>query len=397
MSETRTFGIVAEYGDVDSVMAAARRIRDAGYRRWDVHTPFPVHGMDDAMGVRPTILPWITLGAGLSGLGLSILLQWWTNAHDYAFLISGKPLFSLPANIPVAFESTILFAAVTTFLLVFVLNGLPRFYHPLFRMAKFKKATDDRFFVAIEARDEKFDPGATRKLLESTGAASVEICEEPLDGQVLPGWVKFVGVLGITLAMIPLVVAYRARNAKTDTPRLHLVGDMDFQPKYKTQAASPLFADGRAMRPQVDGTIARGELRENQHLELGTVDGNFADGFPVAVTRELMERGRNRFDIYCSVCHGYGGQGDGPVALRAKELGEGAFVAPTDLTDDYVKKQPAGQIYATIRNGIRTMPSYAAQIPVADRWAIVLYLRALQRHSDASIADVPLEKREEIK
>ncbi len=397
MSETRTFGIVAEYGDVDSVMAAARRVRDAGYRRWDVHTPFPIHGMDDAMGVRPTILPWIVLGAGLAGLGLSILLQWWTNAVDYPYIISGKPFFSLPANIPVAFESTILFAGVTAFLLVFALNGLPRFYHPLFRLERFKKVTDDRFFVAIEARDGKFDPEATRKLLAATNPASIELCEEPLAPVVLPNWVKVVGLVSITLAVIPLVLAYRARNARSDSPRLHLVGDMDFQPKLKPQAASGLFADGRAMRPQVEGTVARGELRENEHLWLGKIGGEWADAFPIPVDEVLMERGRERYDIFCSVCHGYGGDGDGIVAIRARETQQGAFVPPTSLHEDRVKKQPFGQIYGTIMNGIRTMPGYAAQIPVEDRWAIVLYMRALQRQRDASIEDVPLEKREKIK
>jgi hypothetical protein len=101
-------GVLGEFNDVDSVARAARTVRRAGFTRWDVHSPFPIHGIDYAMGIRPTRLPWIVLGAGLTGLSGGILLQWWTNAFDYPFFISGKPVWSLPANIPVIFELTIL-------------------------------------------------------------------------------------------------------------------------------------------------------------------------------------------------------------------------------------------------------------------------------------------------
>src|SRR5689334_24213477 len=107
------------------------------------------------MGIRSTILPWIVLGAGLSGLGLALLMQWWMNAIDYQFVISGKPIFSLPANIPVIFESTVLLSGLTTFFGVLVLNLLPSHYNPLFKVEKFKRATSDGFFIAIEASDAK--------------------------------------------------------------------------------------------------------------------------------------------------------------------------------------------------------------------------------------------------
>src|SRR3954454_2244828 len=99
-------GLLAEYDDIDAILNAARTVRRAGFLRWDVHSPFPIHGIDYAMGIKPTILPWLVLGAGLFGLVGGILLQWFTNAFDYPFLISGKPIWSLPANIPVIFECT---------------------------------------------------------------------------------------------------------------------------------------------------------------------------------------------------------------------------------------------------------------------------------------------------
>lgn len=172
------FGYLAEFDKVDELLAGARAVRDAGYTRWDAHTPFVIHGLDAAMGVKKTILPYIVFAAGLTGTTAGILLQWWTNAIDYPFLISGKPLFSLPANIPVAFETTILFAAITSLVGMLALNGLPRLYHPLFRSSAFKRATDDRFFISIEAEDPIFDPVASRELLESISGRPVEEVED---------------------------------------------------------------------------------------------------------------------------------------------------------------------------------------------------------------------------
>jgi hypothetical protein len=172
------YGLLGEFDNPDGLVAAAEQVRKAGYTRWDVHTPFPVHGLDDAMGIRATRLPWIVLAAGLSGAGLAVLLQWWTNAVDYTFIISGKPYFSLPANIPVTFELTVLFAAVTAFVGMLALNGLPQLYHPLFGNDRFRRATSDRFFVVIEADDPQFDPRRTRDLLVSLGA---EVSEARLE------------------------------------------------------------------------------------------------------------------------------------------------------------------------------------------------------------------------
>ncbi len=180
------WGLMAEYDDVDSLIAAAQVVRDAGFKRWDCHTPFPVHGLDGAMGIKKTILPWIVLGAGLTGCFTAIVLQWFINTphaqfggffsfiSSYPLIISGKPFWSLPANIPVIFELTVLFSALTTFFCVWGLCGLPKFYHPTFSVPRFKKVTDDKFFIVIESRDEKFDAQATRTLLESTHQSAIE-------------------------------------------------------------------------------------------------------------------------------------------------------------------------------------------------------------------------------
>lgn len=175
---TRLWGYLVEFKDVESLLSAGERIREAGYTRWDAHTPFPVHGLNDAMGLRPTRLPWIVFLAGLAGAATGLGLQWFTNAFDYPFLISGKPLFSLPANIPVMFELTILFAAVAAFVGMLALNGLPRPYHALFGSRRFRRVTADRFFISLEAADPRFDEERTWSLLESLGGEGLERIEE---------------------------------------------------------------------------------------------------------------------------------------------------------------------------------------------------------------------------
>lgn len=175
---TGLFGLMAEFDNPTDLVAAAEKVRDAGYTRWDAHTPFPVHGLDRAMGIRPTILPWLVLGAGLTGLAVGVLLQWWPNAVDYPLIISGKPLFSLPANIPIIFEVIVLMSAITAFVAMLGLNQLPELYHPTFKSNRFRRVTDDRYFIVVEAGDPKFDRTQTESLLASLSPHSVEVLED---------------------------------------------------------------------------------------------------------------------------------------------------------------------------------------------------------------------------
>ena len=174
----RPAGVLAEFKSDGQLIEAARRVRDAGYRRWDCHTPYPVHGLDAAMGIKHTVLPWFVAAAGLTGASVGLLLQWWTNTVDYPFIISGKPLWSLPAHVPVIFELTVLFAAFASFFGMLALNGLPRFYRPVFRSERFRRATQDRFFIFVEESDAQFDGVRTTELLISAGSTNVEVLEE---------------------------------------------------------------------------------------------------------------------------------------------------------------------------------------------------------------------------
>jgi hypothetical protein len=171
-------GLMAQYKTVDEIMEAADRVRKAGFTRFDVHSPFAIHGIDHVMGIRPTRLPWLVLGGGLFGLFGGMWLQWYCNAYDYPLLVSGKPLWSLPANIPVIFESAVLCASITAVFGMLGLNRLPMLYNPLFKSDAFRRVTNDRFFLTIDATDPKFDEQRTADLLQQSGAATVERVED---------------------------------------------------------------------------------------------------------------------------------------------------------------------------------------------------------------------------
>lgn len=172
------YGILIEFEEPEKLVAACRQVRDQGFERWDAYSPFPIHGMDRAMGIRETRLPLLIFAGGLTGFATALLMQWWMNAIDYPFLISGKPLFGLPANIPITFELTVLFAAITTVIGMWGSNGLPCLYHPVFKSEHFRRVTADRFFIVLEASDKKFDPQGTRDFAESLGGIHVERLEE---------------------------------------------------------------------------------------------------------------------------------------------------------------------------------------------------------------------------
>jgi len=221
----------------------------------------------------------------------------------------------------------------------------------------------------------------------------------------MPRWIIPTLAVMTAVALIPFALATKTRVSRGPTTRTQIIPDMDQQGRYEAQQPHALFADGRAMRPPVEGTVARGELNANTHLVDGKVNGKWAEDFPVEVTAALMARGRDRYQIFCAACHGQGVGGleirgeiqtHGIVDERATIIMEregGAWTPPTSFHTDEVRGRPVGHLYNTIKNGIRSMPSYASQIPVEDRWAIVLYLRALQRSQASEIADVPEDLR----
>ena len=252
------------------------------------------------------------------------------------------------------------------------------------------------------------------------------------------------GALLLVLAgLIPAMIVLNMRAGFSDLPRWHVWFDMDFQPKKKPQQTTTVFADGRSMRPQVVGTVARGQLTEQDPFYTGLdpskqaaiqesvgalvsfqtsssisadsgqppTDGQAASSagtvgtdppkpyvteLPIEANEEHMKLGKTKYEIYCSACHGYSGFGDGLVAARAQALQQDTWTAPTSLHADRVQKQPFGQIFHTITNGQNKMAPYSTSLTPKERWAVVLYVKALQRSRNASIEDVPVEERTKL-
>lgn len=178
----RVHGYLAEFESASAVYHASEEIRDAEYRRWDVHSPFPIHGINDAMGVKRSILPKLVFFGAATGLTIAFTLQYVTQVLIYPTVVQAKPtnIFTTPAFFPVMFELTILFSALTTVFGCFALMGLPRWNHPLFASRQFKKFSDDKFFICIEARDPKFHQVDTKAFLEKIGGKNVELVEDEL-------------------------------------------------------------------------------------------------------------------------------------------------------------------------------------------------------------------------
>ncbi|GAA4439898.1 quinol:electron acceptor oxidoreductase subunit ActD [Bremerella cremea] len=462
--DQKLIGLMAQFDDPDSLLAACEKVRKAGYTNTDAYTPFPLHGIDDALGIKPTILPWIVLALGLMGGSAGLALQYITNVEFYPFIISAKPLFSLPANIPVIFELTILHAAIAVFLGMLLLNRMPTFSNPLFRVPEFARATDDKFFLTVGVADEKFKPKKTRELFDSFigQTAVIEVFDDPSSNEI-PKVFKFVGIGVSVLALIPPLLLWRAYNDTATVPRINPIRDMDVQLRGDTQTVSHVFADGRTMRPRIAGTVARGEyvdpilltgivpemdqqnvaflqeeeppkeegekpaeeanaeedkpaeepaaeekpMEEKPAEDKPTEEAaapaqpeepepNWVKIAPIEINMATLERGRNRYNIYCSVCHGLAGDGDGLVSQRALQRQEPTWVPPTNLHTDYLLTQPDGKIYNTITNGIRKMKGYADQIPTEDRWAIVTYVRALQKTRTGTPAEIPAVEMKEL-
>lgn len=457
---------MAEFTNEHDLLDAAKKVRDAGYTKTDAFTPFPVHGIDHALGIKPTILPFIVLCAGLTGLCTALLMQWWMNGVDYRYIISGKPFGITPASIPVSFELTILFSAFTSVLGMLALNGLPKFSNPVFTNPKFDRATNDRFFLYVDSADKYYNRDSVRELLGSVHPTSLDEVMEDSSPTHLPRAIWLGALLLVLAGLIPAAIVLNMRASYSDLPRWHVFFDMDFQPKKKPQQTTTIFADGRSMRPQVPGTIAKGQLEEQDPFYLGhdplkmsladyrravfvsatdqdpAAEAKPADGkpaeekpaepaapapapaapaasqgtaaapvagdggqapkyawlekLPIEVTEDHMNLGKVKYETYCAACHGYSGFGDGLVAKRAASLLQDTWTPPTSLHADRVQKQPVGQIFHTISKGQGKMASYASSLSAKERWAVVLYVKALQRSRNANIDDVPVEQRSSL-
>jgi ActD protein len=174
VSTLRPYGLLAEFETAAETLHAAEKVRDAGYRQWDVFTPFAVHGMDKAMGVKSSQVGWFSFIGGVTGYATGMLMIWYMNAYDYRIPVGGKPMFSPFSAFPPSYELTILLGSFGALFGMLFLNRLPRLHHPLLKHRRFALASHDRFFIVVETADPKYSETETRTLLEAAGSKRIE-------------------------------------------------------------------------------------------------------------------------------------------------------------------------------------------------------------------------------
>ncbi len=378
MENKKIYSVTGLFNTPDEIIHAVEKTVEAGYRKYDVNTPYPVHGMDSAMKLKPSTLGYFTLVLGLSGAAIAILMMWFTMSVDYPLLIGGKPTFALPAFIPVTFEVSVLLGSLgTVAIMIFFFFKLPNNSHPIHDTEYMKAVSVDKFGIYIEATDKNFDEEKVTAFLKNAGAFRVatvywdndEVSYKPRVFD--PRFITFLVVIGL----ITSGATYLALNKLAYASPFNFMMNQDRQ---NVQSKSVFFSDGFGMRPPVEGTVARGHMPDMIGKAEDSLWVNFEN--PLPVTKESLELGKKKYDIYCSPCHGMYAKGDSRL--------RGQFPNPPSLHSEKVRNWKDSQIYLVITSGQNSMPSYAAQMEVNERWAVVNYIRAIQRALNAKEGDL---------
>jgi len=378
MQDARLYSLSAIFQTPDEIAHAAEQTVERGYTAFDVHSPYPLHGMPRAMGLKASKLGYVTLVFGLSGAALALFFMWWVNVIEYPLVIGGKPLFQLPAFIPVTFEVTVLMAAIFTVVgMLFVIFRFPNTSHPLHDTPYMKAVSSDKYGLTIQALDPLFDEERVREFLQDLGAVEIHRIQfdaEEIEARPRIFEPRFVTLL-ILVALLVGPSTYIILNHVLYMPPFDWMME---QQKINPQMKSELFADGFGMRSPVEGTVARGHL---PYPFKGQPDlaGKFLVN-PILPTESVLELGKKKYDTFCSPCHG--NFGDGDSRLR------GQFPNPPTLHSDKSRGWSDGMIFHVVTEGQNIMPSYASQIKERDRWAVVHYVRALLRAKHATEADL---------
>lgn len=379
-NEKKIYGITALFKSPDKIISAAGKVADAGYKNFDVNTPYPVHGMDSAMKLKPSRLGFVTLVFGLSGAALALIFMYWTMSVDYPMVIGGKPFFALPAFIPVTFEVTVLLATVMTVVLMLALFfRLPDNKHPLHDTNYMKLVSKDHYGVIIESSDPQFDENKVKELLKSFNPVNTEVVYYPVEEKYPILQPKFLMFLFISVLVVSGGTYFLLNKLMYMTP----FDWMMEQDKLTPQKTSELFSDGFGMRKPVEGSVARGFI---PYPFMGQDNPKEVLMNPFIPTKENIELGRKKYLSFCSPCHGDYGDGDSRL--------KGQFPNPPTLHSTRGREFSDGMIYHIITNGQNIMPGYSSQISRDERWAVVNYIRVLQRAKNASDSDLELAKKE---
>ena len=376
----KLYAVAALFDTPDQIISAAKKTNKAGYKNFDVNTPYPVHGMDRSMGLKQSKLGFVTLFFGFSGTAFILLFMFWTMSIDYPLVIGGKPFFSLPAFIPITFETTVLFAALSTVIgMLAVFFNLPSNNHPLHDTEYMRSVSIDKYGLVIEASDQTFDQSKVIDFLKGLGAGKIELIYHTEEETFKIFEKKFILFLIVTALLVSGGTYVTLNKALYIEP----FSWMSEQDKLIPQEPGKFFSDQFGMRQPIEGTVARGFL---PYPYMGQANPTETLSNPLLPTKEVLELGKRKFLTFCSPCHG--NYADGSSRLR------GQFPNPPTLHSTRAREFSDGRIYHIITNGQNIMPSYASQITREERWAIVNYIRVLQRAKNANASDLELIKSE---
>ncbi|MGD1006380.1 MAG: quinol:electron acceptor oxidoreductase subunit ActD [Ignavibacteriaceae bacterium] len=373
MPDKKLFGITALFDSPDSILNAAKKIKEAGYKNYDINTPYPIHGMDDIISAKPSKLSYITLFIGFSVAAFILSFMWWTLAINYPLVIGGKPYFPLPAFVPITFEFTVLLGVLSTvFGMIAIAFNLPYNSHPLLDTEYMRNVTSDKYGAIIEAEDPQFDEKKVKDYLMSLGGNSIESIYQPEE-------IKFKVFEPKFLIFLTIVAVLSAATTYISIDKLMYITPFDFmlnQKKGSAQAESSFFTDKYEMRQPPVGTVARGFLL---YEFIRVADTNQFYGNPLLPTKKVLVLGQSKFLTFCSPCHG--DYADDNSRLMAQ------FPPGPTLHSARVISFTDGKIYNIITNGQNVMPSYDSQITREERWSIINYIRVLQRAQNPKPSD----------
>lgn len=369
----KLYGITALFNSPDQALQAAKKVADSGYKKFDLNSAYPLHGFENAMKLKSSKVGFVTLFLGFSGTAFILLLMGWMMAINYPMIVGGKPFFAFPAYIPITFEFTVLLGGVSTAVgMIAAFIGMPRESHPLHNTDYMKAVSLDKFGIVIESTDPKFEENKIFDFFKSLNPEKIEKVFYPKEISFPIFQPRFILFLIITAVFISGLTYLTLNKLMYIVP----FNWMDQQAKLNPQEKSNFFRNEFGMRTPVEGTVARGFI---PYPFMGKPSPDVSLRNPLLPTKEVLELGRKKFLTFCSPCHGNFAEGNSRL--------RGQFPAGPSLHTERAINFSDGYIYNYITNGGAVMPSYQDQITRNERWAIINYIRVLQRATDPKKSD----------
>jgi mono/diheme cytochrome c family protein len=377
MNSRSTFSVVGVFDSAQLLMKAIPLIKEKINARLEAYTPYPVEGIDKLLGLRKSPIGGMVLVMGVIGAVAALAFELWTSGIDYPQMTAGKPYFSWEAFVPIMFEVTVLFATFAAGLgMLLLLNRLPFFRHPMLQSKTLPLVTRDKFALAVESGGAEIDRNTVSEMFWQAGAKSVEVLQVPAPIRVASArfFAGILATIAVSCLIAGLLTYWAMKLFPVSVPMVHMLE----QPRLDPQRASRFFKDGFGMRMPVPETVSHDSMPYTVRNQDSA--GDLVNPLPRSET--VLNRGRQVYLNSCSVCHGL--LGNGVPSLTA------AYGAkPANLVSQQIIDLPDGKMYHVIMTGKNAMPSYAADIFENDRWAVVHYVRVLQRALNAKDEDIP--------